>query len=92
MKIVANDGREFKTVEEALEYEKKQEKSMQEIQQLLQNLNAKLADLRKDGWKICYEVIDDDLSITAKKDKYASRKPSSFDKILESLCMEALNE
>lgn len=91
MKIVANDGREFKTVEEALEYEKKQEESMQEIQQLLQSLNAKLADLRKDGWSVSFEMIDGYLSITAKKDKVASKRTSSFDEILKSLYMEALN-
>lgn len=91
MKIVANDGREFKTVEEALEYEKKQEKSMQEIQQLLQNLNAKLADLQKDGWSVSFEMIDGYLSITAEKDKVPSKRTSSFDEILKSLYMEALN-
>ena len=91
MKIVANDGREFKTVEEALEYEKKQEESMQEIQQLLQKLNDKLADLQKDGWSVSFEMIDGYLSITAKKDKVASKRTSSFDEILKSLYMEALN-
>ena len=91
MKIVANDGREFKTVEEALEYEKKQEGFMQEIQQLLQKLNDKLADLQKDGWSVSFEMIDGYLSITAKKDKVASKRTSSFDEILKSLYMEALN-
>lgn len=91
MKIVANDGREFKTVEEALEYEKKQEGLMQEIQQLLQKLNDKLADLQKDGWSVSFEMIDGYLSITAKKDKVASNRTSSFDEILKSLYMEALN-
>lgn len=85
MKIVANDGREFRTVEEALEYEKKLEEPIREIQQLAQKLNDKMADLGKNGWSFSYKIVDDQLSIIARKDEY-HKTVKSFNDFLEELC------
>lgn len=67
MKIVANDGTEFKTVEEALAYEKGQEELMKGVQDVLQSLNEKLDKLKQEGWKVYCEFENNKLSITAKK-------------------------
>ena len=67
MKILANDGKEFETVEEALAYEKaKEEKKgerVQRLKDLVKALNNAIDALKEDGWKIEGEWKDDRLTL-----------------------------
>lgn len=68
MKIFANDGTEFKTVDEALAYEKaqkqEQDENVQKLKDLAKALNDTIDAMKKDGWRIEGEWKKDGLSLT----------------------------
>lgn len=86
MKIIANDGKEFETVEAALAYEKakeeKKDKAVQKLENLVNELNDTIDTLHKEGWKVEGEWNEGGLSITC---TYSEASQKSYENLIKEM-------